>query len=92
VSLANRFFDFIHAGVPQICSDLPAYREINERYDIALLVEKPTIENIANGLNKLMCDELLYARLSSNCQRAARDLNWQHEQVILREFYSSLNL
>lgn len=92
VSLANRFFDFIHAGVPQICSDLPAYREINDRYDIALLLEATTIENIANALNKLMCDELLYYRLSSNCRKAARDLNWQHEQEILREFYSSLNL
>jgi GGDEF domain-containing protein len=92
VSLANRFFDFIHAGVPQICSDLPAYREINDRYDIALLLEDTTIENIANALNKLMCDELLYCRLSSNCQQAARDLNWQREQVILREYYGSLNI
>ncbi len=92
VSLANRFFDFIHAGVPQICSDLPAYREINDRYDIALMVESPTSENIASALNKLINDELLYDRLSSNCPQAARDLNWQHEQVILRKFYRSLNM
>lgn len=90
VSLANRFFDFIHAGVPQICSDLPAYREINDRYDIALLVESPTEDNIAAALNKLISDELLYARLSTNCRQAARDLNWQHEQEVLRTFYSSL--
>jgi glycosyltransferase involved in cell wall biosynthesis len=91
VSLANRFFDFIHAGIPQICSDLPAYREINDRYDIALMVETPTAENIALALNKLMSDELLYARLSSNCLQAARELNWQHEQNILLSFYRSLN-
>lgn len=91
VSLANRFFDFIHAGVPQICSDLPAYREINERYDIALMVDAPTEENIAAALNKLLSDELLYARLSSNCLQAARELNWQHEQEILLDFYRSLN-
>jgi len=91
VSLANRFFDFIHAGVPQICSDLPAYREINDRYDIALMVDAPTEENIAAALNKLMSDELLYARLSSNCLQAARELNWQHEQEILLDFYRSLN-
>lgn len=91
VSLANRFFDFIHAGVPQICSDLPAYREINDRYDVAMLVESATPENIANALNKLISDELLYARLRSNCLQAARDLNWQTEQEILRHFYRSLN-
>lgn len=91
VSLANRFFDFIHAGVPQICSDLPAYREINDRYDIALMVASSSEENIAAALNKLMSDELLYARLSSNCLQAARELNWQHEQEILLDFYRSLN-
>ena len=90
VSLANRFFDFIHAGVPQICSDLPAYREINDRYDIALMVGPTTEDNIASALNKLISDELLYVRLSTNCQRAARDLNWQHEQEVLRTFYGSL--
>jgi glycosyltransferase involved in cell wall biosynthesis len=91
VSLANRFFDFIHAGVPQICSDLPAYREINDRYDIALMVKAPTEDNIATALNKLMKDELLYARLSSNCLQAARELNWQYEQETLLDFYRSLN-
>lgn len=91
VSLANRFFDFIHAGVPQICSDLPAYREINDRYDIALMVKAPTEDNIAAALNKLMKDELLYARLSSNCLQAARELNWQYEQETLLDFYRSLN-
>lgn len=91
VSLANRFFDFIHAGVPQICSDLPAYREINDRYDIAILVESATPENIAFALNKLISDELVYSRLRSNCLQATRDLNWQKEQEILKDFYRSLN-
>ena len=31
-SLANRFFDYIHAGIPQICVDYPVYREINEQF------------------------------------------------------------
>ena len=26
LSLANRFFDYIHAGTPQLCVDYPAYR------------------------------------------------------------------
>jgi glycosyltransferase involved in cell wall biosynthesis len=27
-SLANRFFDYMHAGIPQICVDYPAYKKL----------------------------------------------------------------
>jgi glycosyltransferase involved in cell wall biosynthesis len=37
-SLANRFFDYIHAGVPQLTSDFPVYREMNKLHEIALLL------------------------------------------------------
>jgi len=31
LSLANKFFDYIHAGIPQLCAGYPAYSEINEK-------------------------------------------------------------
>ena len=30
-SLANRFFDYMHAGVPQLCVDFPLYNAINDK-------------------------------------------------------------
>jgi glycosyltransferase involved in cell wall biosynthesis len=32
-SLSNKFFDYIHALVPQICIDFPEYRKINDEYN-----------------------------------------------------------
>jgi glycosyltransferase involved in cell wall biosynthesis len=91
LSLANRFFDFIHAGIPQICSDFPAYREINDRYSVALLISETSPMNIALALNKLLNDGLMYAHMQSQCRLAARELNWQHEGERLKDFYRSLN-
>src|SRR5207253_4104808 len=31
-SLSNRFFDYIMAGVPQVCVDYPQYKTLNDKY------------------------------------------------------------
>lgn len=90
LSLANRFFDYIQAGIPQLCVDYPAYRQINEQFEIALLIPDVKEESIAAGLNKLLSDPLLYARLKENCKKAAAVLNWQQEENKLIDFYKKL--
>ncbi len=90
LSLANRFFDYIQAGVPQLCVDYPAYRNINNQFEIALLIPDTSEEAIANGLNKLLSDPVLYNRLKTNCKQAATVLNWQEEEKRLINFYKKL--
>jgi len=90
LSLANRFFDYIQAGIPQLCVDYPAYRQINDRFAVALLIPDTTEESIAKGLNLLLSDAVLYAQLKENCKQAAAILNWQEEEKILIQFYKEL--
>ncbi len=90
LSLANRFFDYIQAGIPQLCMDYPAYRQINDRFGVALLIPDTTEESIAKGLNLLLSDAVLYAQLKENCKQAAAILNWQEEEKILIQFYKEL--
>lgn len=89
-SLANRFFDYIHAGIPQLCVDFPAYREINEAYEVAVLTIDQTAENIALQLKLLLEDEMLHLRLQENCIKAAAVYNWQNEEVKLLDFYKKI--
>jgi len=89
-SLANRFFDYIHAGLPQICVDLPAYREINEQFEIAIFISDLTPENIARHINILIEDETLYQRLQQNCIRVREVYNWQNEEKKLISFYKTI--
>ena len=89
-SLANRFFDYIHAGIPQLCMDYPAYREINNLYQIAVLTDDLSPENIAGQLNILLNNRNLYNTLAANCVYARQALNWQEEEKKLIAFYKKI--
>jgi glycosyltransferase involved in cell wall biosynthesis len=89
-SLANRFFDYIHAGIPQLAMNYPAYREINNCYPIAVLIDEPGVRQIADALNELLNDPELYNRLSEGCKRARLRYNWQEEEKVLIHFYQQV--
>lgn len=90
LALPNKFFDYIHAGLPQVTMDYPEYRKINERYEIALLIDNLAPERIADAINKLLQNDVLYRRLKQNCLKARQELNWQNEELKLTTIYNSL--
>jgi glycosyltransferase involved in cell wall biosynthesis len=89
-SLANRFFDYIHAAVPQLCVDYPVYRELNNLHHIAVLIEDLSPENIAKHLNELLTDKSAWEILQNNCKKASLVLNWQEEEKKLIAFYKNI--
>jgi glycosyltransferase involved in cell wall biosynthesis len=89
-SLANRFFDYIHAGIPQLAVNYPAYQEINNSYRIAVLVDKPGIREISDALNRLLNNTELYHTLLANCKQARLYYNWQEEEKKLVRIYQQL--
>lgn len=86
-SLANRFFDYIHAVVPQICVDFPVYREINNQYQIGVMIKDTGEVNLAKVINNLLTDEELYNNLQRNCLKARDVYKWQIEEKKLISFY-----
>jgi glycosyltransferase involved in cell wall biosynthesis len=89
-SLANRFFDYLHAGIPQICVDYPVYREINDQSPIAVLVKDLSPKNLSEQMNNLLHNQVLYDELSNNCRLARQKYNWQEEEKVLINFYKQL--
>lgn len=89
-SLANRFFDYIHSGTPQICVDYPLYQELNKKYDIAVLIDDLNPDSIASVVNQLLDDESVWKSLHENCKTAAKELCWQNEEKILIPFYKKI--
>jgi len=79
-SLANRFFDYIRAGIPQICIDYPKYRKINDEFGVALMTESISEESLAAAMNKLFSDPVLYRNLQQQTQAAAEELCWEKEE------------
>lgn len=86
-SLANKFFDYIQNGLPQVTMNFPEYKRINDEFEVAILLDDLTENNIVSAVNKLLIDKYLYQRLQQNCLTAGLMLNWQHEEKKLIDFY-----
>jgi len=89
-SLANRFFDYMHAGIPQLAMNYPAYKEINNLYTIAVLIDEPDVRQVAAALNSLLNNMDLYKTLQSNCRKASEHFNWQEEEKKLIRLYQKI--
>lgn len=89
-SLANKFFDYLQAGIPQLTMNFLEYKKINEQYEVAVLIDNVEVNEIAQKLNLLLSDTVLYERLSANCLRAREVFNWETEEKKLLEFYERL--
>jgi glycosyltransferase involved in cell wall biosynthesis len=89
-SLANKFFDYIQAGVPQLTMDFPEYRLVHDRYPIGLLIPDTDEKKIAAALNNLLADDVLYGMFKDNCQQARQVYNWREEEKNLLRFYKKI--
>lgn len=89
-SMANRFFDYMHHGVAQLCNAYPEYVDVNKKYEIAVLVPDTSPETIADALNKLVKDDAFRIRLGSNALEARKEYCWQEEEKRLLNFYDQL--
>jgi len=88
-SLSNRFFDYIMAGVPQVCVNYPEYKAINDEYNIAFMIDDVQPATIAAALNRLLTDDVLHESLQQNCLKAREVLNWSSEEKKLVAFYNN---
>lgn len=89
-SMANRFFDYMHAGIPQLTVDYPEYRNVNEQFEISVLIHETDSDTIAKALNTLLHDTDLHTRLKQNCLKAREVYCWQEEEKKLIHFYREL--
>jgi glycosyltransferase involved in cell wall biosynthesis len=66
LALPNKFFDYIHAGVPQVTMNYPEYNKINEKFEVAVLINDLDPQTIAGAINNLLANDVLYERLRNN--------------------------
>ncbi len=88
-SLANKFFDYIQAEVPQVCAPFPEYEHINQKFGVAVLCPCEVSE-IVNTINDLLVHSEQYASLQSACKRAKRVFNWEDEDEKLKSMYRNV--
>jgi len=90
LSMANRFFDYMHSGVPQLCMAYPEYEKVNRTFELASLILEPGVETIAKALSRLVSDDDYHFRLQENALKARQVYNWQEEEKRLASVYRRL--
>lgn len=89
LSLPNRIFSYISAGLPVVTSAIPDIADIVERYGIGEVVPEQTPEALAATAGRLLGDGAL-ARMRGNTERAARELCWQTEAERLLNLFQEV--
>ena len=88
-SLSNKFFDYLHAGIPQVVINFPEYETLLQEFEVGIGIplEKQALKN---ALQELLTNEKRYAELVKNCLAARETWNWQQEEKKLIALYETL--
>jgi glycosyltransferase involved in cell wall biosynthesis len=89
-SLPNKLFDYLHAGVPVLATDLPEVAAIVREFDCGLVIPAPEPSIIALAVRRMTADPNGHEPLRQRAIFAARSLDGEREKEVLRSFLSSL--
>lgn len=86
-NLPNKIFDYIHAGVPVIATDIPEVGRILKQYSVGIRLLNNKPETIAAAVKEMMMDDAAYDLYKASCTAAAKALCWENEKEKLATIY-----
>ncbi|MCO6483726.1 MAG: glycosyltransferase [Flavobacteriales bacterium] len=89
-SLPNKLFDYLHAGIPVLATDLPEVAAIVRGRDCGVVLPAADPAAIAEAVRALFADPERYAALRGNAIFAARELDGGKEAAKLRSILEGL--
>ena len=89
LSLPNKLFDYIHAGIPILASKIMEVEKIVHHYNIGLLIENHDPRHIAHQIETAL-KENLKTKYESSLEKAAQELCWEHEEKKLIKLYKKI--
>jgi glycosyltransferase involved in cell wall biosynthesis len=89
-SLPNKFFDYLHAGIPALSSEAPEIKRIIEEYNVGDFIVSFDPKEIAQKIVSISKDEETYKTWKYNTVKASANLNWENEEKVLINFMNRL--
>lgn len=87
-SLPNKIFDYTHAGVPVLTSDVIEVATIVRKYQVGLCLESHDPKHIATKIEEAFSDEARYQLWKQNTQNVANECNWQEDSKVIKDIFS----
>ncbi len=92
LSLPNKLFEYIAAGVPVVGSDFPEIGAVLRDSGAGVTVDPSSAVSVARGVRRILDEPGMRERLREGCRSAARDYSWDSEREsfmdVLREVLS----
>ena len=86
-SLPNKIFDYIHAGIPILASDLVEVRNIIEEYKVGEIIQSHEPHDIADKINSMLVNTDKLKQYRENAAKTATILCWETEAQELIKVY-----
>jgi len=90
LSLPNKLFDYIHAGLPVLSSDLPELKNIVVGYDIGKICPDHVPQNISTIIDEMFSSDEQIKKWEANTVIAAKELNWDKEKERLLSIFKQI--
>ncbi|MCB9186058.1 MAG: glycosyltransferase [Flavobacteriales bacterium] len=89
-SLPNKLFDYIHAGIPTLGSDLKEVKSIIQSYGVGDVVDEVEPQQLAEKITEMLHSPSVDL-WKQNCLKAKQELNWNKESEVLRIMIHAIN-
>ena len=87
-ALPNKIFDYIHANIPVLGSDLPEMKQIVSDYQVGEIIQNRNPEKLARQIQNILNKESDF--WNKNLKKATLDLQWQKEEKQLKLIFKNL--
>lgn len=88
-SLPNKIFDYIHAGIPVLCSPLVEIKNIIDKYEIGEYIGNYEPKHIADRINSMLTDAARLEKYKTNTLKASKELHWENEKSNLIRIFDN---
>lgn len=86
-SLPNKLFDYIHAGIPVLVSNLPEVAGIVKKFNIGIVATSHEPEQLAWNMREIFRDPVRLDTWKKNVKLAAGILTWEQEEKKLESIF-----
>lgn len=90
LSLPNKLFEYLHAGLPVIATNAPEITQIVQGEQVGIIVDPHKPDEIVKALQSMVELPQQNVHLRSRILEVARKFTWEIERVKLLELYSQM--
>jgi hypothetical protein len=84
LALPNKFFEYIQAGLPQVCNNNPSQKKYAEEYSLGISVDSNNNEEIGAAINRIFAE---YERFKSGVDQTKKFFTWTEEKRKLKNLF-----